>query len=215
LNVLKKVGKLKNNKIFIGGFGGVGSRLLSEIFEKLGIYVAAEHSNEFYDYLNTEFSVQFLKDYHKNDYTELFNLMDVHLRGKTEFAIKHGQLMFIPDELKTYYPGCRIIYMIRNPIDVALKSEYVPHILYGGQQLDILENKIQYYIDESIKACEKADLVIKFEDLCFNLESELTKIKQFIGKPDLPNPDIEIKIPSSIGEGKEYYHLFNIEALGY
>lgn len=40
-------------KVFIGGFGGVGSRLLSQMFESAGMYVGKEQSNVMYDFLHS------------------------------------------------------------------------------------------------------------------------------------------------------------------
>lgn len=205
-----------NNKIFIGGFGGVGSRLLSQIFEKIGLYVGKDKSNDFYDFYGNRFADLFLANYHRDkSFKKIFNLIDPVLTTKPNFAIKHGQFMYMFDELKAHYPNSKNIYIMRNPVDAALKKQYIPHIQYGGHVHDVFDKKVQFYIDESIKAIEKADLTIKFEDLCFNLENELVKIKQFLGNPNLVSPNIEIKVPKSIGSGKDYYSKFNMEKLGY
>ena len=41
---------MEKTQIFIGAFGGTGSRLVAEIFEKLGLYVGRGFSNPMHDF---------------------------------------------------------------------------------------------------------------------------------------------------------------------
>tara|TARA_R110000803_G_scaffold101786_1_gene169801 strand:+ start:49 stop:672 length:624 start_codon:yes stop_codon:yes gene_type:complete len=205
------------NKIFIGGFGGVGSRLVPQILKQLDFYVGEETDKTGnWDFGASNGFVQIFDScFQKQNFLPLFNFIDTTLKNPTHFAIKHGHLMFIFNQLKTQHPGCKTIYIMRNPIDAALKLEYIPHFKYGKIPLNDLEAKIQYYIDESIRACEKADLVIKYEDLCFDLENQINIIRKFTGATSLNLPQINIKPSSTIGIGKKYYNKFDMSKLGY
>ena len=212
-----------DNKIFIGGFGGVGSRLLPQIFEKFGLYVGKELSGDdrygrglTYDFGSSHFVKLFNIGFHQKDYTLLFEYLNKELKDYNNFAIKHGHFMFIMDEIKKEYSEAKNIYIMRNPIDAALKLEYKPHYYYGGLPANDLDAKIQYYIDESIKACNNADLVIKYEDLCNDLESEIIKLTKFMGLDSYPIESIiPIKSSSNIGVGKDLYNKFDLSKLGY
>jgi hypothetical protein len=194
---------------FIGGFGGSGSRLISNIFERLGFYTANEFSNKMYDFGENKFVDLFDIGFQHNDYKNLFEFINNNLK-QDEFVIKHGHFMFIYDELRTHYPNCKLIYVDRNPIDAAMKLEYIPHVKYGGIVKSDLEKKIQFYIENSKIAIENADLVINYENLCFNSHEEIKKIENFCGlKSVITNYDF-IKPSSTIGIGKEYYSKFNI-----
>ena len=133
--------------------------------------------------------------------------------------------MFINDELKKEYPNCKTVYVMRHPIDMAVKDKYIPHVKYGklidrydlrGHLLsDSLDGKIKYYIRQSIKSCKEADLVIKYEDLCFDLENQLKIIREFIGDPNLKLPEIVIKPSKSIGTQVQLYDNYDVSMLGY
>ena len=183
---------------------------------QLNFYTAEETDNlSNHDFAGPKFISIYDSCFQNNDFTSLFNLIDNTTKNFKDFALKHGHFMFIFDQLKQQYPGSKNIYIMRNPIDAALKKEYIPHFKYGGLPIDDMEAKIQYYIDESIKACKKADLVIKYEDLCFDLENQLNIIRKFTGKTSLNLPQISITPSPSIGTGKKLYNNFNLSKLGY
>ena len=220
--------KEKINQIFIGGFGGTGSRVVSEIFEGFGYYVGREIGGDSLDFGKGRFVQFFDLCWGRKEFSYLFNFINGHLKftkNSNKFAIKHGHFMFINDELKKEYPNCKTVYVMRHPIDMAVKDKYIPHVKYGkfidrydlrGHLLsDSLDGKIKYYIRQSIKSCKEADLVIKYEDLCFDLENQLKIIREFIGDPNLKLPEIVIKPSKSIGTQVQLYDNYDVSMLGY
>lgn len=210
---------MNTNKIFVGGFGGVGSRFFMEIFEKLGLYIGRGFSNSMHDFGGhdgQDFLTFFNECYIHNDFTLLFKYIERNLQSYDDFAIKHGHLMYIFPQLKQYFKGSKTVYVMRNPVDNALNPNYNPQLLYGGITENSLDTKIQYYIDESIKASKNADLVIKYEDLCSNLESEIIKLAKFTGLTPCTVSSLPSLNPSNnIGIGKDLYSKFDLSQLGY
>lgn len=210
---------MNTNKIFVGGFGGVGSRFLMDIFEKLGLYVGRGFSNPMHDFGghdNQGFVTFFNECYIHNDFTLLFKYIERNLQNPNDFAIKHGQLMYVFPQLKKYFKGSKTVYIMRNPVDNALNPNYNPQFYYGGITENSLDVKIQYYIDESIKACKNADLVVKYEDLCSNLELEIIKLAKFTGlAPCTVSSVVDLKPSTNIGIGKDLYSKFDLSQLGY
>ena len=206
------------NQIFIGGFGGTGSRLVAEIFEGFGYYVGRDVGADSLDFGKGVFVSKFDKSWTKKEFGSLSRYMNSLLKDNIgHFAIKHGHFMFIDKELRELYPGCKTVYVMRHPVDSAVgksKSIYRPHIKYGGL-LNTIDNKIQYYIEHSIKAYEEADLVIKYEDLCTDTENELKKIREFTGKHNMDLPSIDIKPSKTTGVHTEFYDRYDTSMLGY
>lgn len=209
------------SKIFVGAFGGAGTRAVMECLSLAGMYVAAEHSNEMYDYRNTgfvrAFDKYYLGDRASFQNSKLKKILDEVCAVRESYAIKHGHLMYIPKELRESYPGCKLIYVMRNPVDCALKEEYIPHITYGKLKQSTLDQKINYYIKESIRAQEEFDLVIRLEDLVENPKEELTKLFELA---ELPLTDLDqiasiIKKSSTIGTGEDLYSRYDMSVLGY
>lgn len=195
-------------KAFIGGFGGSGSRLVTNIFERLGFYVGKEFSNVMYDFGENQFVRIFDKCFREKNYSNLFNFIDENVQQQN-FIIKHGHFMFIIDELKQKYPDAKFIYVNRNPIDCALKLEYIPHVKYGNIPKNDLEKKIEFYIEKAKVAISKADLVINYENLCFNPKDEIQNIKYFCDINSNITDYSFIEPPDSIGIGKDYYEKYN------
>lgn len=209
------------SKVFIGAFGGAGTRIVMECLSLAGMYVAEDRSNDMYDYRNTGFVRAFDKYYlgKKTSFetSKLKKIFDEVCAIEESYALKHGHIMYIPQELREAYPGCKLIYMMRNPIDCALKKEYVPHITYGGKKNATLDQKIEYYIKESTRAQEEFDFVIRLEDLVNNPKEELQRLFEFVGLPltCLDEAASRVKRSSTIGEGKDLYDSYDMSALGY
>lgn len=203
------------SKIFIGGFGGTGSRVLAEIFQGFGFYVGREIGSDSLDFGRGDFVQEFDASWRAKNFNRVINFVKQRLRNPDKFAIKHGHFMFIDSDLRKSFPGCKTVYIMRHPIDMAVKLQYKPHQKYGNISPNDLDGKIKYYISESIKSCEKSDLVIKYEDLCFDLENQLKIIRDFIGNPNLELPKINIKPSKSIGKRTDLYHKYDTSMLGY
>ena len=180
-------------KAFIGGYGGCGSRLVVNIFEKLGYYTAKEFSNPFGDFGWGKFVEYFDKGFENKNYSELFEFIDSHLNHGLKhdtFIIKHGHFMFIPNEIRARYPEAKLIYVDRNIRDTAAKLEYIPHFKYGGIPIDDFSGKMRFYSENAKIAIENSDLVISYENLCFNPKDEIKKIENFCNlKPTITNYD--------------------------
>ena len=206
------------NQIFIGGFGGTGSRLVAEIFEGFGYYIGREYSNKTLDFGSNNFKRTFTRCWERKDFTPLFTYINDTIESNiNHFAIKHGHLMFIDKELKEKYPNCKTVYVMRHPIDMAVgpsKEDYKPHVEYG-ELIDDLDNKIKYYIEQSIKSCKEADLVIRYEDLCNDTENELKKIRDFTGKHNMDLPSIDIRPSKTTGIHTDLYEKYDTSMLGY
>lgn len=206
-------------KIFIGGYGGTGSRLVSNIFEQLGLNVEKEFCNVMYDWgaipkkgIDEYFVDVFDRCFAKDDFEELFDYIDKNTE-KDNYAIKHGHLMFIFDKLKKRYPECKTVFVNRNPIDAALKTEYIPHIKYGDCSRDERENmdkKIPFYINHQKIAMSNADLSIDYENLCINPHIEIEKIKRLVNSNFIFKDYSFIKTPSSFAIGSHLYSKYDL-----
>lgn len=206
----------KTNKIFIGGFGGTGSRVVAEIFEKFGFYIGKETTNASLDFGRGAFPPVFDRCWRKKNFDELISYIKNRLKNPNEFAIKHGHFMFINDVLREKFPNCKTVYIMRHPVDMAVKKQYTPQRKYGKiKDVNDLDAKIKYYIKESIRSCEEADLVLKYEDLCNDLENQLKIIRDFIGDPDLKLPQIKIEPSETIGKQVDLYDKYDVSMLGY
>lgn len=192
-------------KYFVGGFGGTGSRCMVQIAQQLGLNIE-EHNpwlrEDSLDFGDEAFKWLWHKCYRLGDYTPLLKWTDEILINKEDFFIKHGFMMFMQDEIRSYFKDAKIIYIMRNPIDNVMSTNHLDqfkryHGLFNPQDM------ISWVIKQSKIASSKADLVVRYEDLCFNTDKELSKIKEFL------NIDKDIKFdlkPSSkIGIGKKYY----------
>jgi hypothetical protein len=205
------------NQIFIGGFGGTGSRVVAEIFDSFGYYVSRETGKDSIDFGAGEFVNYFDRSWKTKDFTTLITYMNRKMRNNKHFALKHGHFMFIDKELKKFYPGCKTVYVMRHPIDAAAgesKRQYIPHIKYGGLK-NTLDNKIKYYIEKSIQAYEESDLVIKYEDLCSDTENQLKIIREFTGKHNMDLPSIDIRPSKTTGIHTDLYDKYDTSMLGY
>jgi hypothetical protein len=203
------------NKIFIGGFGGTGSRVITEIFEAFGYYIGREIGGNSLDFGKGKFVGAFDRSWRVKNFNEVIKFIKDNLKNSDRFAIKHGHFMFINDVLKENFPGCKTVYIMRHPIDMAVKNQYKPHCKYSNIKCNDLDGKIKYYINESIKSCEQSDLIIKYEDLCVDLENQLKIIKQFIGDNTLFLPKINIKPSSSTGKQVHLNDKYDVSMLGY
>lgn len=208
-------------KLFIGGFGGCGSRVIMEILKKSDYYIGS-NNNAAHDFVGRdgrEFMSLFNELFFKKDYKQLKMLLHDELKDKESWAIKHGPLMFMIDLLKEWYPDSEFIYVMRNPVANMLNT-FKTYNVYGGLDLTCsLEDKVNYHIDKSLESIEKSDYVVKLEDLCLNTNDTVKKFLNFIEidvGEDISYYTSHIKIPKSLGRGEMYYNDFKqIEKLGY
>ena len=204
-------------KIFIGGWGGSGTRVIVEILKRGGYYIAEEHSNYVYDFGSMNFVDAFDSYYLDGNFKQLSNLFS-KFDNRESWAIKHGHLMYIIPKLKSLYPNSKFIYIERNVIDNALAVGYKPHIKYGKYPLNSeLQDKVNYMIEEGDKSIKNSDLVIKLEELCESPELIIPKI---LALADITGYDILdytklVITPKTIGRGKEHYSKIKIRGKYY
>ena len=221
-------------KVFIGGFGGVGSRLVSNIFEQMGHNVEKHFCNPMYDWgaiphpawedMDTKqpyFLDKFDWCFKQNkgldgDYGEVFNYID-EWTSQDDFTIKHGHLMYIFPQLKERYPDCKTVYVNRNPIDSALKYEYAPHFKYSSSKDDGIKDdlsiKVPWYLKYAKKAIDESDLVVDYENLCLNPHEEIEKMKKLVGSKHKFQDYSFIKTPKTFGVGKKLYKDYDLESV--
>ena len=209
--VLKKVGNMRN-KIFVGGFGGSGTRVVQMILEKAGFYVGEKgfNINSGYDYGGGEFAPIFDK-FHFNRTKEAEDAfkkyLDVSDRlkilGKENFSLKHGHLMFCISDLKEWFPGSSFILVVRHPVDNIL-NKCTLHIRYGREGLDCpLERKLDYYERTTREALKHADFLFRLEDVVFKTAETIKRLFDFVGIADGPEDYIGLVVrPDTIGRGR-------------
>jgi hypothetical protein len=208
-------------KIFIGGFGGSGSRVIQNLFWYVGYFVGQPLINGAFDYMGPyrNFVAVYDKFYFNGDELGLDVVLQSATMYRKTWSLKHGHLMFSIDLLKEWYPDSQFIYAMRNPVDNMLNS-FDTHHKYGGLPLDAsLEEKVRYYIKISQNAIAKADYIFKLEDICNSPEKEIKRLLDFAYVPehkyDIKDLVKTIKSPQSIGCGKEYYDKFDLSEVGY
>ena len=92
------------SKIFIGGFGGTGSRVVAEIFEGFGFYIGREIGADSLDFGRGQFVGEFDASWRAKDFKRVINFVKKRLRNPNKFAIKHGHFMFIDNALRKDFP---------------------------------------------------------------------------------------------------------------
>lgn len=198
------------NRIFVGGFGGSGTRVVQMILEKAGFYVG-ENINKFYDYGSGEFVKIFDRFYFNRtkETEDIFKkYLDVSNRlkilNKKSFSLKHGHLMFCVSDIKKWFPGSSFILVVRHPVDNML-NEYETHIKYGGLNSDCsLEERIDYYEKSTREALKYTDFLFRLEDVVFKTKETIKKLFDFIGIKNNPEKYTSLIIkPDSIGRRKK------------
>jgi len=213
-------------KLFIGGFGGCGSRAIMLILKKAGYYVGEPLVNTADDYLGLKGKKSFLRSfdryYLRDSNIDLLSCLRYGTSQNENWALKHGQMMYIIDDLKKWFPESKFIYVFRNQIDQVMNGYFdeknKAHTKYGNLPVKAtIEEKANWVTDQSNIAIPKADYVIKLEDLCANKEFEIKRLLDFI---KIKNYNIEgylnlIIMPESIGRGSKYYDVINVKKINY
>ena len=213
-------------KIFMGGMGGSGSRVVQRILRDGGGYYLGEYLNGFEDFMGYDqsFVGRFNEGFFNNNWDRLHELIDVCVKGKDFWSLKHGHLMFIVPMLKEWYPDAHYLHTVRHPIDNQL-NEYDTHISYGyrdrGREYS-LQDKMDFYDKHNNIALDHADYYVRLEDVCFKKEETINNLLTWAGVPleeqNMPKARCNINVPNTIGRGKQYYTQFNhsiIKRLGY
>lgn len=186
-----------NRKIFIGGYGGSGTRVISIILERAGYNVGTNINNS-YDYMPV------LGQINECWYEDKCNFT---INEKTPFAIKHGQLMFVILELKKFHPRSKFILVVRNGLDNILKYQfkwedtYCKDFVFGNTTL---ERKMMSWSESYKLSVNNSDYIIRLEDLCYNTIDTIKKLFTYLHIDKDPN-DFKslVHIPESIGRREQ------------
>ena len=213
-------------KVFVGGYEGSGTRVCQMIAERAGYYIGPSVPIT-YDFGGLQF-VELYDHYFKTgDITGLRNFISFYTsertfgiqKDKESWCIKHGHLMYMIPQLKEWYPDCKFVLVVRNPIDNVL-NDSTHHYRYGGMDLNAdIYDKLKYYRDVHFKAIKGADYLIKLEDFCYDSYETIKKFLTFLELSDDPNHYMDlVKTPPTIGRGKMYYNIISdpiVDLLGY
>lgn len=199
-------------QIFVGGYGGTGSRVFQDILAKAGYYQG--YHNEYYDWLMEHGPyVPYIATaaYHDNNIAELTELIDETVASHSSWSLKHGHLMFLFGQLKLMYPESVCVLTVRHPLDTVTNG-YMMHASHGKLPLDApVGDRLDFYGAAHDVALKYTDFVFRLEDAVFDTDNTVKKILEFA---DVPVPDDlepytkDIIVPKTIGRGKQYYNQF-------
>lgn len=211
-------------KIFVGGYGGTGSRVFQRILLESSEYYIGTHNFQL-DWLvdNGPYVPYVATDAWKTgNFLPLKILIDQTITGKNYWSLKHGHLMFNFAQLKKAYPGCVCVLTVRHPLDTVTNA-YAFHASHGELPLNAsIDDKLDFYNKAHQEALKYTDFLFRLEDAVYKTEETVRRVLSFaeISVPNDLNPFTRwIEEPKTIGRGKEYYQQFNnhpiIEQLGY
>jgi len=208
-------------KLFVGGFGGSGTRVVQMLLYQAGYFVGQPLINGAFDYMGPYKNFVALYDkYHFSGDEEGF---DVVLKCATMYrrswSLKHGHFMYCIDLLKDWYPDSEFIFVMRNPIDNSL-NKHNTWYRYGGLCLDAtLEEKVKYYLQVCREVIPKADYTLRLENICDDPKNEIENLLNFASVPSYKYRMDEmlklIKKPKSVGAGEKYYSKIDVSEVGY
>lgn len=188
-------------QIFIVGYGGSGTRVISQILERVGYHTGQfKNINDAYDFMPL---LPLVEDYifkNKGNDDWIRDVVKRDSRGKP-WAYKHGQLMMMLPYMKKLFPEAKIIMIVRHGLDNIL-NHFEWHKTYEKKYIKLpeLEAKAKTWAYIHEKALPDVDYIIRLEDLCENPEIEVYKLLKFVGSPVAPAVCCDIvKKPESIG----------------
>ena len=173
-------------QIFIVGWGGSGTRVVSHILKEVGYNIGKD--------LNIA-----------NDYMPILNNKydPTSINEKEPWAIKHGQIMCMIPEFRKVWPKAKFILVRRNPIDNILNL-FDWEKTFGKQYVkskDKLTARAEAYKGVHEKAYKDGiDYTVTLEGLVDNMWHEVKGLLDFVEVDDNPNRfDCYIKRPKTIG----------------
>lgn len=182
-------------KIFIGGYSGSGTRVVSMILEKVGYNIGTGKD------LYTETS----------DYMPVLKHIDNCWEGqeyslsvdeKEPYALKHGSLMLVIPQLKKDNPDSKFILVMRHGVDNILNGFEWENIYFKNlvTNQDKLIRKIHAWTEAYKIALKDADYVFKLEEFCFYPEKTIKELFKALEIDKDPKEFTSlIKLPMTIG----------------
>lgn len=201
---------MSRERIFVGGFGGSGTRVVQMILQRAGYDVGTV--NEFFDWYGMDFVPVFDAWYFKRGQQRQPPLRDFMVENLPEasFSVKVGLLMYCIPQLREWFPGCKFIYVYRNPWD-QMSNDYQTHARYGGlpRTANLLE-KVEYWCDVSREAMTRADLCVSLEELVATPHAVVESILRLAGIEDEPRKYVDIiHRPETMGRAQDSYSLIS------
>jgi hypothetical protein len=194
-------------QIFVGGFGGSGTRVVQMILERAGYDVGAPGRDGAYDWHGARFS-PFFDTWYFNRCGTFRSYLTDRLANAESFAVKHGHLMYCIPELHEWFPGSQFIYVYRNPWDQMSNLNQL-HTIYGGLPSDApLTQKVEYWCQVSRGAMAQADLSVSLERLVATPRTAIQEILDIAQVDDAPEKYTDIiQRPTTMGRAQDSYHL--------
>lgn len=209
----KEISKIKGAipKIFIGGFGGTGSRVITKVLNKIGYYIPYFVSPETVDYRGFYFVRLFDKYMATGEINKVKELLFDDFKDLDSFVVKHGHFLFIQDKLKEWFPDSKYLHIYRNPVDQSTNNNYTWHNKYGGLPRRCpIPQKAKYVYETDTAFMSTADYIVKLEDLIINKEKTIKDLISWTGV-DYEYKEIDFSFiinPGTFGRGSRYYDEF-------
>ena len=119
-------------------------------------------------------------DSYKTFFTALIRF-SASQNGKARFGEKTPGHALFADRLRDWYPDCRIIHIVRDPRDVAASFLRVP---FGSNDVMVNARTWVGHVAAAERCRDRTNyMVLRFEDLVENPESELRRVLSFVGEP--------------------------------
>jgi hypothetical protein len=201
-------------KIFICGWGNTGTRLIVDLLLKKNCKYPFP-VNPMSDYRGVSFVDTFKKCYQKENYTDIYKMIDKDIKDYSakiqdddKVIFKHGHFLLNSEELSYRYDS-KFIICIRDPYDMLMDKPggIDPNYTNFGFGNSLL-NKIKT-LDLWYSNLSKLDdfIIVRLEDLLKKDENVIQNIYKYIGVDQNIDFDINTIIgePSNrVGKGKEY-----------
>lgn len=156
------------------------------------------------------------KEFYEKSRKYIYDIINLISRGKNNVILDQLLLPFNLHRIDNYFDNkLKVVVVERDPRDVFILNKYI----WGKKQIRIpvpteVNEFCEYYkrMRENEKECNSEKVLrVKFEDLIYNYESELQKIKIFLGFKDVDhinkydrfNPNMSIK-NTQLFNGEEY-----------
>lgn len=192
--------------VIIGGIGGSGTRLISDLCTDLGIYMGADLNessdtmyfvdfydkwiNKWYEFRNRPFSISSMRDDFRNSFDKY--LME---RNSDRIGWKNPRSIHLLDFFHGLFPKMKFIHVVRDGRDVAFSKTQIQVERHGYAILGETAVKVNKAVASALvwntcnrwarEYCEmnlvKSYLIIKYEDICKDARNEFERVSKFVG----------------------------------
>jgi len=201
------------SKIFVGGYGGTGSRLFQRVMRASGYYLG--RTNSALDWMGTNIVSWEASDkwFHNNNPQPLKKVIEQTIGDRESWSLKVGHLMYSFDLIKELYPDALCILTIRHPLD-SVTSNYKMHHTHGGYPINApIKQRLNWYSWAHKLALINTDYVFRLENMVYDPDHTINEIINLTQAKPNPQELLQFKneliVPKSIGRGQKYYDQFN------